>query len=178
MLHQLIRHPITPRIHVIRPQDRQSVHHGQPDHLPREQRQVARVRKRRGDQGPRGRVLVGRELVHAVHHPHERRPEQRAVQQVHGKAHPPEEEEVLTRERPLQHRRAQQDPQREALEAQAAAEPGEVRGRARQDGGHDVHEVARPGHPLGVGFGEGGEGQADQDEENREDGARAGTACD
>lgn len=114
--------------------------------------------------------------MHAIQHPHERRPQQRPMQQIHREAHFPEKEEELARQGLLQHRRTQQDPQCDEFEAQAAAQPREVNQAAGPDHLHHVCKETRPGHPLGVNLREGGKGQADEDEEDREEGASAGTA--
>lgn len=95
------------------------------------------------------------------------------MQQVDGEAHPAQEQQVPPAQEPLQ-RRAEQDPQADELEPDAAGEAGEVRVLG-QDGPHEVQEDARPGHPLGVALGEGGEREADEDEGGGEDLAEAGT---
>lgn len=143
------------------PQVRNPVHHRQPDDLPRNERQIARVPQPGDDHGAL-LVLVVRQHLHAVQHPHQRRLHQRAVQEVHGEAHPPQEQQVPAAQRALQPR-AEEDPEGDELEAYAGPEPREV-WVLGQDGPHHVEQDARPGHPLGVALREGGEGEAGEDE--------------
>lgn len=120
-------------------------------------------------------LLLGE--AEAVDEPAEHRAQDLVVQQVHGEGHAAEPQEEAVREHGARHGREVQ-PDDDDVEAEARGEAREVR-VGGQDGGEEFAERLRPGLPVVVVVGEGGDKEADKEEEDAHsaaDGAIGGRA--